>query len=72
MQDTKIILTDENLALVLAALRAYQIHLTGKLADTGQVEGIASIATMDGHYPAPTPEDVDEFAERLNTGYYDV
>jgi len=72
MQASKIILTNEHLSIVLAALRVYQIHLTGQLADRRQVQGIADIATNDGEYPLPTPDDVGEFAERLNTGYYDV
>lgn len=70
--ETNVVLTEEHLSLILAALRSYQVFLTGKLADTGQVEGIRSIATCDGKYSEPCPEDVDEFAERLNTGYYDL
>ena len=72
MQASKIILTNEHLSIVLAALRVYQIHITGQLADGGQAEAIVDIATNDGEYPLPTPDDVGEFAERLNTGYYDV
>ena len=51
-------MTDRDTAMVLAALRLYQTHLT---TGTPLPDGIADIAGT-----APTAESIDDLCERLN------
>jgi hypothetical protein len=51
----------QHLHVILAALRSYQQRC-------GQDPELDRIATNDGAFPLPTPEDIDELCESLNFG----
>lgn len=51
----------QHLHVILAALRSYQQRC-------GQDHELDRIATNDGAFPLPTPEDIDELCESLNFG----